>query len=570
MPYQKSLDRNQMMFYSLDSMVSPDCFARIIDIFIDSLDLKSMGFAKSTPAKEGRPSYSANDLLKLYLYGYRQTIRSSRKLEEACKINVELKWLLKGLEPDFRTISDFRKDNIEHLKKVFHEFNRRLIITLETGFYAIDGTKIQASNSKKRNYTANKLDDKIKKVNETTEYYLKQIEAYDSAEDEIDPNKKFTKDELKEKLEKTRKRLTKLIEKQKEMETRGLSQISLTDSDSKLMKTRNGFSVAYNVQTAVDSKTHLIKDFKVTDRPSDFGLLSEIIEKTKKEKAEEVVEVVADKGYECPEDMVECLEKGVIPNVMSANRKKEYELETVYEYREIDEKTRTSKNADDIKKCLRAGVIPEVYKDVIKDIVIKNKRTMLEADGTAKVESPAYKRTEKEMKARALEGYFVRDLERNIVYCPGGFTLRPAGVRRNGQVGYTNKVACRECPTKNICNKTKKNFMEIKFCKDSLEKPCKGFTKSQKKTVSKKRTEIKWIKKNIVKFIFKPDFEKMKQRKNISEHPFGTIKRALNGGHFLLRNKFKTSGEFALFSLAYNLKRSQNLFRFNELMAIMG
>ena len=153
---------------------------------------------------------------------------------------------------------------------------------METGFYAIDGTKIQASNSKRRNYTANKLDDKIKKVNEITEYYLKQIEAYDSAEDEIDPDRKFTKAELEEKLEKTRKRLEKLLEKQKEMETKGLSQISLTDSDSKLMKTRNGFSVAYNVQTAVDSKTHLIKDFKVTDSPSDYGLLAETIDKPRR------------------------------------------------------------------------------------------------------------------------------------------------------------------------------------------------------------------------------------------------------------------------------------------------
>ena len=569
MPYQKSLDRNQMMFYSLDSMVSPDSFARIIDVFIDSLDLKSMGFAKSTPAKEGRPSYSANDLLKLYLYGYRQTIRSSRKLEEACKINVELKWLLKGLEPDFRTISDFRKDNIDHMKKVFHEFNRRLIITLETGFYAIDGTKIQASNSKKRNYTANKLDDKIKKVNEITEYYLKQIEAYDSVEDEIDPDKKFTKDELEEKLEKTRKRLEKLLEKQKEMETKGLSQISLTDSDSKLMKTRNGFSVAYNVQTAVDSKTHLIKDFKVTDRPSDFGLLSETIEKIKKEKPDEVVEIIADKGYECPHDMVECLEKGVIPNVNGKHRKKEYKLETVFEKKEIDDKTRNSKKADDIKKCLRAGVIPEVYKDVISKIEITEKKSMLKEDGTTETDIPEYKRSEKEMRERALEGYFVRDLERNIVYCPGGFTLRPTGFMNNGQVEYTNRIACRDCSVKNRCNKTKRLFMGVKFTKDTIEKPCRSFIEISKPANGSK-TKRKYIKKTIVKIVFKPDYKKINQRKNLSEHPFGTIKRALNGGYFLLRNKNKTSGEFALFSLAYNFKRSQNLFGFNKLMALMG
>ena len=568
MPYQKSLDRNQMMFYSLDSMVSTDSFARIIDSFIDSLDLKSMGFAKSTPAKEGRPSYSANDLLKLYLYGYRQTIRSSRKLEEACKINVELKWLLKGLEPDFRTISDFRKDNIDHLKEVFYEFNRRLIITLETGFYAIDGTKIQASNSKRRNYTANKLDDKIKKVNEITEYYLKQIEAYDSAEDEIDPDRKFTKAELEEKLEKTRKRLEKLLEKQKEMETKGLSQISLTDSDSKLMKTRNGFSVAYNVQTAVDSKTHLIKDFKVTDSPSDYGLLAETIDKTKAENTDEVVEVVADKGYECPEDMMECLEKGVIPNVISRNRKKFYELETKYEAAKIDEKTRKSKKADDIRKCLRAGIIPDVYKDVIDEIKITEKKIQMKEDGTPASETPTHKRSEQEMRERAKEGYFVRDQERNIVYCPGGFTLRPKSFRRDGSVVYTDKKECTRCPVKNLCNNTKSSFKEVVFSKDSLEKQCKGFIRADKKEYRNKNKR-KFIKNTVVKIYFKPDLEKMNKRKQLSEHPFGTIKRALNGAYFLLRNKEKTSGEFALFSLAYNFKRSFNIFGFDKMMKLM-
>ena len=569
MPYQKSLDRNQMMFYSLESLVSPDSQARIIDVFIDSLDLKSMGFAKSTPAVEGRPSYSARDMLKLYLYGSRQSVNTSRKLEEACRINIEVKWLLRGLEPDFRTIANFRRDNIEHMEKIFFEFNRRLFITYDTGFFAIDGTKIQANNSKKRNFPANKLDDKIKKLNEATVYYFRQIEEYDSIDEEIDPNHKFTKEELKEKEKKSRERTELLVEKQKEMEAKGLTQISLTDPDSKLMKTRNGFTVAYNVQTAVDSKTHLIKDFKVTDRPSDFGLLSETIERTKNEKSDEVVEVVADSGYECPEDMVECLEKGVIPNVISKNSKKEYELETEYEAAEIDEKTKNSKNADDIKKCLRAGVVPEAYKDVISKIEITEKKSLLKEDGTTKSDIPDYKRSEKEMRERALEGFFVRDLERNIVYCPGGHTLRPKSFRRNGSVVYCNRGACKECKIRNICNKTKSPFKEVEFSKDSLEKLCKDIITGSK-TVYSTNKGRKWIKKTVVKFIFKPDSDMMKQRKNIAEHPFGTIKRALNGYCFLLRNKIKTTGEFALFSLSYNFKRALNIMGFNKMMAIMG
>ena len=569
MPYQKSLDRNQMMFYSLESLVSPDSHARIIDVFIDSLDLKSMGFAKSTPAVEGRPSYSANDLLKLYLYGYRHTINSSRKLEEACRINIEVKWLLKGLEPDFRTISNFRKDNAEHLMSVFFEFNRRLFITLQTGFFAIDGTKIQADNSRKNNFTANKLDDKIRKLNETTVYYIRLIDEYDSIDDELDPKHKFTKVELQEKLEKTRRRLEKLLEKQKEMEERGLTQISLTDPDSKLMKTRDGFSMSYNVQTAVDSETHLIKDFKVTDRPSDFGLLSETIDGTKNEKKEEIVEVVADKGYECPEDMVECLEKGVIPNVISKNSKNEYELQTEYEAAEIDEKTKNSKNADDIKKCLRAGVIPEVYKNIIRDMTITEKKALLKEDGTLEPEKPIYKKSEKEMMERASEGYFVRDAERNIVYCPGGYTLRPKSFRRNGSVVYCNRVACKKCKIRNICNKTKSPFKEVEFSKDSLEKPCKDII-GKAETKNGVKTKGKWTRKKVVKFIFKTNPGKMDKRKNLAEHPFGTIKRALNGHSFLLRNKIKTTGEFALFSLSYNFKRALNIMGYDKMMAIMG
>lgn len=569
MPYQKELNRKQVFFTCLEDLISEDSHARIIDCFIDSLDLKSMGFSKSVPAVEGRPSFSASNLLKLFLYGFRHSLNSSRKLEEACRINIEVKWLLKGLEPDFRTISNFRRDNIMHLKKVFFEFNRRLLVTLETGFYAIDGTKIQANNSKKRNFTANKLDDKIAKLNEATVFYIKQVEEYDSIDNELDPNHKFTKAELEEKVEKYREKTELFLKKRKEMEEKGLTQISLTDSDSKLMNTRNGFSMSYNVQTAVDSKTHIIKDFKVTDRPSDFGLLSETIDRTKKEKADEIVEVVADKGYECSEDMVECLEKGVIPNVISKSKKQGYELETKYEASEIDENTIKSRKADDIKKCLRAAVIPEVYKDYISDIKVTEKKNLLKEDESPESELPVYKMSEQEMRERALKGYFVRDAERNIVYCPGGFTLRAKSFRRNGSVVYANRVACKKCPLSNICNKTKSPFKEVEFSKDSLEKPCKGFI-PKSETISGNKTKRKLVKTKVVKFIFKPDSEKMNKRKNIAEHPFGTIKRNLNGYYFLLRNKIKTTGEFALFSLSYNFKIALNMLGFNKMMAIMA
>ena len=160
MPYVSTFDRTQMMMCSWDSLVDPESIARIIDAFVNSLDLAKYGVKEV--ATEGRPSYNPKGMYKLYIYGSRKEIRSSRKLAESCKVNLEVKWLMGGAEPDFRTISDFRKDNIESMKGIFHEFNRRLSMTVEWGFTSIDGSKFLANNSKDSNFTKNKLDDRIK------------------------------------------------------------------------------------------------------------------------------------------------------------------------------------------------------------------------------------------------------------------------------------------------------------------------------------------------------------------------------------------------------------------------
>ena len=125
MPYVETINRHQVQMMSMDIMVDPGSIVRIIDAFVDSLNLKEMGMTKTKAAEEGRPLYPANSLLKLYLYGYRHQIRSSRKLDQACKVNLEVIWLMEGMRPDFRTIADFRKDNAEVMKKVFLEFNKR-------------------------------------------------------------------------------------------------------------------------------------------------------------------------------------------------------------------------------------------------------------------------------------------------------------------------------------------------------------------------------------------------------------------------------------------------------------
>lgn len=176
MPYVQTFNRDQMMVCSWDSFVDPESVARLIDAFVNSLDLKK--YEVKEAAKEGRPAYDPKGMYKLYIYGNRKGIRSSRKLAESCKINLEVKWMLGGVEPDFRTISDFRKDNIDSLKEIFHEFNRRLSGAIEWGFSSIDGSKFLANNSKDSNFTKNKLDDRIKWLNAHTDEYLRILKKW--------------------------------------------------------------------------------------------------------------------------------------------------------------------------------------------------------------------------------------------------------------------------------------------------------------------------------------------------------------------------------------------------------
>jgi len=186
MPYVSTFDRTQMMMCSWDSFVDPESIARLIDAFVNSLDLMNYGVKEI--AAEGRHSYDPKGMYKLYIYGSRKGIRSLRKLSESCKVNLEVKWMMGGVEPDFRTISDFRKDNIDSLKKIFHEFNQRMSEAVEWGFSSIDGSKFLANNSKDNNFTKNKLDDRIKWLNAHTDEYLGILKEMDEQEEqEITP-----------------------------------------------------------------------------------------------------------------------------------------------------------------------------------------------------------------------------------------------------------------------------------------------------------------------------------------------------------------------------------------------
>ena len=567
MPYLKAQDRNQMMMCSLDSMVDSESIARVIDKFVDGLDLEGMGFGKAEAAAEGRPSYDPRCLLKLYLYGSRKKLRSSRRLEEACHLNVEVKWLMSGLEPDFRTISDFRKDNAECLKKVFHEFNRKLSEVLTKGFISVDGSKFQANNSKDNNFTANKLDDRIEWLNWHTDEYLRQLADMDEAEEETLPGQ-LTREELERKLKEADERLERYKAYRDYMEEKGLSQISLTDPEAKLMKSKNGFMVAYNVQTAVDSETHMIEDYVVTDHATDHGLLGRTVAGIKGNAGEGVVEAVADKGYNETGDMASCLENGIIPNVILPDGEDTYELEIPYE--DPGKDAGAAENTGRIKRGLRAGIIPEEYKGIIESAKVVEKKVLVKEETRGIAPNPYG--SEEEMKERAKEGYFVRDPERNLVYCPAGEILRQKSIKKNGNIRYANKTACRHCKNRNKCYKGKNEWKEIDFNKDTLEKPCRNWLEAEGKDarsgkVPKSRHyEIK----KAVRLVFRPDRQKMSQRLCISEHPFGTIKRWMDAGYYLLRGKRKVEGETALMCLGYNLIRAMNLLGFQKLMEAMA
>lgn len=565
MPEMKTLDRYQISITSLDDMVEPQSIARIIDVFVDSLDLKKLNFQKTETAREGRPKYPIAALLKLYIYGQQKMIRTSRKLEEACRINIEVKWLMEGLEPDFRTIANFRRDNIRCMKKVFHEFNRRLVDSLEKGYIAIDGSKFQANNSKDNNFTANKLDDRIVWLNQHVEEYVRQMDALDLADSQVSGS--FTREELEEKLAKARERLERYEGYRAIMEEEGLAQMSLVDADAKLMKNKNGFAVAYNTQTAVDSQTHLIDDYQVTNQATDHGLLYSTAA-DEKERRGEILEVVADKGYQKEEDMAQCLENGIIPHVIPPEGKDSYEIEFPYEEAEITEEKLASTKPEDLKECLRAGCIPDAYRDVLKDAKVVEKRKLVKEEFS---KQSALYGTPEEMIARAKEGYFVRDPERNLVYCPAGETLRQKSVKKNGEIHYANKMACRYCQFRNRCYKGKSDFKEVSFNKDGLERANKNWIGSEDReaTASEKRSGHYEKHRTVVLKLF-PNREKMAQRMCISEHPFGTIKRAMNAGYYLLRGREKVDGETALICLGYNLKRALGLLGYEKLMEAMA
>lgn len=551
MAYKKGEDRRQKVFFPdcIDEYVEGDAPVRLFDAFVDGLNMATLGFVRSVPKDTGTPGYDPRDLLKLYIYGYFYQIRSSRKLARECKCNVEVMWLLGKLYPDFRTISDYRKDNKGSITKVFKEFNKFCmgLKLFSKSYISIDGSKFKAVNAKDNNFTLNKLDDRIRRLDEHISLYMEELDAFDREEE-----RKLSKDELQHKLEVCKERKERYEGYRNRLEESGEKQISLTDPDARLMKSNEGFCVGYNVQTAVDADSHMIAGFQITNNPTDHGQLTNVATEVKNNYDVEILETTADKGYECPEDHAEALASGIIPNVIQRDGSCREVVEFEYLASEITDEQKSSNKPEDLKACLQAGVIPDAYEGVLTDA----EQTEIRRRMTSTSNSDVLRMSPDEMRKKALEGFFVRDAERNLVYCPQAEILRQKSVKRNGYIRYCNKLACKRC--KNKCTTSK--FKEADFYKDILIKPADGRRNHEPKDKECNATQPKTtVLKKVVRYILHLDQKKMENRKCLSEHPFGTIKRTLGQYYFLLKGFSKVGAEMSLFCLSYNLRRAINL-----------
>lgn len=463
MDYIKGAPRDQIILFpeSVDDYIAEDNPVKFTDAFVDSLDLVKLGFKYSELKQTGRPPYDPADMLKLYIYGYLNRIRSSRRLEKEAARNLELIWLLKKLIPDYKTIANFRKDNLDPLRKTFREFTLvcKKLNLFGAELIAVDGSKFRAQNSKKKSFNKDKLNRSIKVMDEKIAGYMAELEYNDKLEES---SKTPKAKELKEKIEALKTRKEERQELLKDLEVSGDTGVSLTDPDSRLMMSNQRFEVCYNVQMTVDAKHKLIVDYEVIDKGVDHGQLCEMATRAKEILETDNIEVLADKGYY---------------------------------------------DAKDIKACIDNGIIPTIPKPA---------------------RNPA--------KGGGLFGkdQFAYDRSKDCYVCPGGRELEfKKTMPRNGKIlRLYRTLYCQNCELKPACTETGN------------------------------RTVYRWEYEHLLEEMqlrVETDKAKIRQRQQLSEHPFGTIKRGFDQGHLLLKRLKKVRGEFSLSVLAYNIKRTINI-----------
>ena len=300
MAYIIGEDRNQvkMLTISLDDIIDKDNSVRVIDAYVESLNLKKLGFIEYNGSNRGQAPYRRSDLLKLHIYGYLNKIRSSRALETEAKRNIELMWLINSITPDHGTIANFVQKN----KKAFHNILRNLTLILkgwgliDGKLVAIDGTKIRAQNSKHNCITQSGLDKKIAYAESQINAYLLAMEKNDVSED------------YKEKLEKYQELKKQYIEQKQKLKEEGLEQKSLIDTDSRRMKNNGSLDICYNVQSVVDAKNHFVIDIATTNDINDQNQLYIMAKDSSNLLAVENPIIIADTGYYNGTEIKKCID----------------------------------------------------------------------------------------------------------------------------------------------------------------------------------------------------------------------------------------------------------------------
>jgi len=469
-----SRDQTTLFPECLEDWVSEDNPVRVIDVFVDELDLGGLGFERVVPRDTGRPSYHPSVLLKLYVYGYVNRVQSSRRLEREAGRNVEAMWLTGRRIPDHKTIADFRRDNGRAIRQVcarFVELCRG--VGLLTGVdVAIDGSKFKAVNNRDRNFTQAKVRRRRAQIEDSVARYLQQLDSADRQEQTDALAARVAR--LTEKIDRLKQEMRRLEALEARMLATPDEQISLTDPDARSMATsgRGSGVVGYNVQASVDTTNHLIVAHEVINVGNDRAQLSAMAGKTKAALGVAALDVVADRGYF---------------------------------------------SSQEILACKQANVTVTLPKPVTSGA-----------------------------RARGRFGKqdFRYDKQADVYICPAGERLdyHYTNVENGLNLRRYWTTLCRDCAIKARC------------------------------TTAKQRRITRWEHEHLLEEVqarLDAHPEKMRQRRETVEHPFGTIKARMGATHFLTRTLPKVRTEMALHVLAYNLTRALNILGAGPLMAAM-
>jgi transposase len=473
--YIEGADRNQVTLFPdrLEDWIDEDNPVRVIDAFVDGLDLTWLGFERAIAATTGRPGYHPAVLLKLYVYGYLNRVQSSRRLEREAGRNVEVLWLLGRLAPDHKTIADFRKDNGSAIRKVCTQFIElcRRIGLLSVASVAIDGSKFKAVNNRDRNFTRAKMARRMQQIEDNVARYLHQLDTADRQ----DPTAAISSrvDRLHEKISRLREEMARLKALEQQVQEAEDGQISLTDPDARSMATsgRGSGVVGYNVQAAVETDHHLIVAHDVVQTGSDRAQLVAMAQKAKQALGVEELDVVADRGYF---------------------------------------------NSEQILECSQIDVTVTLPKPVTFGLMAKGQFGKQDFRYVA---------------------------EHDVYVCPAGQTLPFVSHKRQSDGlnlrRYETKQ-CRTCALKTRCTQSTHWVVTRWEHEEVLE------------AVQRRLDE---------------NPQAMRQRREMVEHPFGTIKMWMGATHFLMKRLKNVRTEMALSVLAYNLTRVINIIGIKPLMA---